>query len=482
MFNELTGLMDSGRSGAACPIEACPGGASPIQLPMEGPVRRAGIQLFTLSLCLSLTGHAFGSQKDPVPTGEVQSELPVSASPESEVPKAESELLIPDEDSVEIPGVDFPDQTGRNFDVIEPAAPDRAQKSADSWLLRHDSFTVQTQLTKRTYFSVAGGAETVTETTDRMTLQYQVEAVGSAGELAVRVRVQHLSRDDLTGERIPGDKIKAAEAGNVDAQRRLHALNDAQVMMILSSNGVVEQISSSDQEALIRALSGGRQVSGFLSECCTEDAVASWLARPFWLAEDHADAESGSNEQTRVLRDRIDQIGLGFLGRFRVNLRCEAGVDQAGVDQAGVDKEGADKDGDATAEAADSGREMELTDSKSAYREILISGNGTYLPPSPGHQMFADLPLSVRQSDVVLDRFEGSARIAMGVLETGGRRAPFDQLNIEYQFHGTCELDVAGRILPASFRQEQTHTWNLVNWRPGQDRLVPLPFREQRRR
>lgn len=462
MFIAVTGSLKCfGRASVACLAAVCAGAGSWVLRIGDASGRKPGILLLKLSLCLWLTGDASGSQNDAVPAGQVQSESELL---ESETPKPESDLLIPDEDSGEIPGVDFPDQSGLRLDLIESAAPDGTRKSVGSWLLRHDSFTVQAQLTKRSHFSVAGGAETLSETTDRMTLEYRVEAVGSAGELAIRVRIQDLSRDNLTS-----DKIKAVETGGMDVQRRLHALNDAQVMMILSSNGVVEQISSSDQEALVRALSGGRQVSGFLSECCTEDAVASWLARPFLLAEDTG---GEADEQAGAFRDRIDQIGLGFLGRFRVNLRCEAGADKAGTD----------KEGDVTAEAEDSSGEVGGADATSAYREILISGNGIYVPPPPGHQMFAGLPMSVRQSDVVLDRFEGSARIAQRVAESEGRRPPFEQLNIGYQFHGTCELDVAGRILPASFRQEQTHTWNLVNWRPGQDQAVPLPFREQRRR
>lgn len=318
------------------------------------------------------------------------------------------------------------------------------QAAPPVWGMRTgDSFVVDVVIDRQTTLRLGTAEPTTQRSVDRLELDYRVEGAAPDGTLYVRVRFRGALRDAENGER----------SSSLLADQRLGLLEGVELVLEIAADGIVEQISPSDRTALINNLTGlNAATAAVLDECCSEDALKAWLGRPLWFARDQRTLQPGQSWDCR------EQISLGLLGSLRTSVRVMVPeVASADSDAA------ADPDADSAVPAASDPDSQQLT----------LTGAGRFVPSGlVGSRAAAasGLPLQIIRADATLDAYSGTAVLSSAAPpgSLGATRRPqFEQLELQLQLHGTCQVAIGSTTRDVEFQQQQSQTWNLRSWRMG---------------
>ncbi len=313
--------------------------------------------------------------------------------------------------------------TGSDFAVAQIG------ESKAVWgLTTGDTLTVNVVIVKQTEVIVLDQSPTISETTDRFQIQYQVSGSSPAGDIMVAAKLRRTVRE--TGETTP--EVLQVAAGSA------RALDDLALNLELDSDGVVTSISTTDRDAIVAIFSGlDPSASRLLRNACPDSVIAGWFARPFWVAHDRESLQEG------VSWSRTEEIAIGPFG----TMRCDA--------------------------------DLELANAEELAGSVEISGKGRFVPlvlPSDA-RAFGVLPLTDVTAE--LDEFSGNARMYLSPSETEGTPKPgnrpqFESLNVTLRFHGTATIPVKKEIAltderpeTVSYRQTQVQSWFLQDFSYG---------------
>lgn len=290
-------------------------------------------------------------------------------------------------------------------------------------LQSNDRFVLNVMISRETELVIDEAAPVTNKVVDRLELEYQVTQIDPSGNATLNVRVRGAIRD-------PG---AVSDEQDLLADRRLSLLNDVQLSIDVAPDGTVEQLSTSDREALLQTLAGLNPTSlSVLNECCSEQSLIAWLARPFWFSDDFGKLKPGYSW------DESDLISLGILGNVRTDLRIE------------VAEPGA-----------------------SPLVKLQLKGNGAFVPLIGSHQAQKAMPIRLAEPAVVLDEYSGSATLRQPPLpsekdEPESRSRPlFDQLSLKMSFSGSCVAEDDQKSRNVRFRQTQIQSWLLAKWSFG---------------
>jgi len=301
-----------------------------------------------------------------------------------------------------------------------------------------DRFQVSVVIVKQTEVTIDDQPPTLSETKDRFLIEYRVAQISATGDAVIVASLRRPVRE--TGTASPASLKSAAEAAGT--------LEDLLVVLHVDSEGVVQKISPTDREALIAQVSSlDPSVTRLLQNACSDDVIAGWFGRPFWLTTDPATAAQGQTWS------RSDEMTVGVFGTLRSEVELKAG---ATVDQR-------------------MGLEM--------------SGTGRFVPlvvpetDSPGHSF------QLKNVDATLDQFTGRARMFLSPAEanpdgTNPKRPQFESMEVTVRLHGsgTHQQNPSDKVQQVSFRQTQIQSWTLVDFQSGRPEFrfsvpVPIPAR-----
>lgn len=313
------------------------------------------------------------------------------------------------------------------------------------WGLRTgDSFLVDVFTSRESFVKLGAEEPLSAEWIDRLELEYRVENASPSGRLLIRVRIRGGGRQSDSGD----------QRLSVLADQRLPLLDGAQLTMDVASDGLVERISPGDRAALISLLSGANSATqSLLEQSCSDDTLKAWFSRPLWFAKDLKTLQPGQSW------DCSEQISLGMLGGIRTSVRIQ--VPEAG------DAPGAAEN-----------------------RSLTLKGSGRFIPLSPAGKSTSPRsvpPLRFTDAEATLDEYSGTATLSISAPPdslSAGRRPQFEKLDLEFAFHGTCQVLMGEKSMPVEFRQRQRQSWSLRSWRmggpfftdPGDTPAVPQPL------
>jgi hypothetical protein len=302
-----------------------------------------------------------------------------------------------------------------------------------------DTFSASVVIVKQTEVTVGEQSPTQSETTDKFQIQYQVVGVDPAGDIVVAARMQRPERET--------SKSSPQSLQTFDAA--IQSLEQFTVVLQVSSEGVVTSVSPSDRESLIAYFSGlDPSSSNLLSNACPNSVVASWFARPFWIAHDQTTLKEGAKW------DRTEDIALGSFG----TLHCETALKVATVDP--------------------------------KWGSIELKGSGRFVPlVLPTKQAsFGEPPLAEFTAE--LDEYSGKARMFLApivddVVPSPPKRPQFESIELTLRFHGTgtiVDRSAEEQAPPqkVTFRQTQIQSWLLQGFSFGRRELffnMPTPRR-----
>ena len=291
-----------------------------------------------------------------------------------------------------------------------------------------DTFTANVVIIKQTEVTVGDQAPTVSETTDRFQIQYQVAGSGPAGDIIIAARLKRPLRE-------AGDTSSAAL--KVDS-RTTKSLEELTMILEMNPGGTFTSITSSDRDAIVATFSGlDPSASRLLQDACPDRVIAGWFARPFWVAHDRESLKEGA------AWSRSEDIALGPFG----TLRCDA--------------------------------DLKLAQAKESTGSVEISAKGRFIPlvrPSDAESSGAMLLTDVTAE---LDEYSGNARMYLSPVAKEGipaktNRPQFESIDVRIRLHGTATLPGkngdASKNEPAivvSFRQTQMQSWILQKFSYG---------------
>ena len=319
-----------------------------------------------------------------------------------------------------------------------------ANAASPLWDLRPgDSFVVDLMTVRVTSIVVDESEPMRARTTERLELEYRVESVTTAGILSMRIRIRRA--------------LRAADPDQPQlsllADQRLNLLENVELMMEVAPDGLVERLTAGDRTAMINSFTGlNSTTTVLLEECCSDETVRAWFARPLWFFKRFKDLRSDESW------DRADVISLGALGSLKANVRIQPS-------------------------------EVPANQNAGENRLLTLTGSGRF-SPSPLLRQSAESdvssPIQFLSADAVLDEYSGSALLSSSAPpDSRGlvRRPLFESLELNLRLHGSCRAEIGDTERLIEFRQQQMQTWSLRSWRmgspflsePGGITIVPQP-------
>ncbi|MFN8707400.1 MAG: hypothetical protein ACK50J_12020, partial [Planctomyces sp.] len=361
-----------------------------------------------------------------------------------------------------------------------------AQKSP-SFLMTGDAFSVQCVVSRTTRMQVGESGETTRNVTDRMHIDYRVDAVSTAGEMTVNVAIH-----DCRREVRQKPKDGSGETENVIADHRIPQLQALEMSMQVSADGTVHNLRTSDRDQIVSKLTGGHSAAlVFLTDSDLDEVIRNTIGRPFWMTSEflRSQAVTSAGESTNPPFPRSDHIALGALGYLRVDVQGRQVSDKE------VPPKSTDGSDAGSAPASDDDIAPTTTPTLPGTVIFDLSGTGNYVPPISERRLLASLPVQLLSPEVKLEEYSGkalawtdrqdeesagteddepgaspeSAPAPEGrrpTIRPGGRKPPFFQLLLSHRFSGSAQMSIRNEVTPVRFSQEQAQSWSLMKWRP----------------
>ncbi len=298
-----------------------------------------------------------------------------------------------------------------------------------------DRFQVSVVIVKQTEVTIDDQPPTLSETKDRFQIEYRVAQISPTGDSVIVGGLRRPVRE--TGATSPASLRSANEAAGT--------LEDLLVVLHVDSDGVVQKISATEKEALLTQVSSlDPSVTRLLQNTCSDDVIAGWFGRPFWISTDPVAAAPGQTWS------RSDDTAVGAFGTLRSSIELKTG---AIVDQ---------------------------------RMGVEISGTGRFVPlvvpetDSPGDALF------LTNVEATLDQFSGRARMflspaAADLVAANPKRPQFESMEVMIRLHGNGILQQSSsdKKQQVNFRQTQIQSWTLVEFELGRPEYrfrVPAPI------
>lgn len=150
-----------------------------------------------------------------------------------------------------------------------------ANAKAQVWDLQYrDSFSVLVNTKRETTLSIGEGEPQKSTSSERMVLRYMVDP-SFTGTTAIRVQIERASRSQGQAEQDDSQEYESTE---------LNALKLVRAVLVVQPNGVTKL---QDAPFLRRQLANSDPFGrALLDQLVTDEALAHWLSRPFWLTSE----------------------------------------------------------------------------------------------------------------------------------------------------------------------------------------------------
>lgn len=375
---------------------------------------------------------------------------------------------------------------------VAAAAPQDADWGDAVWQAQpRDRFVINTLIRRENRISFGDVRPEIQTVIDQLQLSYTVEQVYPSGAAQFRVEIlaaarsvllpgrnstaptaptastttqkpaekqrgQEPSNEEPSNEELPGslasEPARDHESpqnnvpGGVAEASRISQLEGIRLTIEVAPDGIVEAVSFDDRNRLISNLAGLNQTTGrFLKESCSDETLAAWLSRPFWLAVPPGQMAAGQSW------DRTDEISLGILGSTRLSVRIQA--------------------------------PDTLPEKFPAFLPLTLHGSGRFAPRLTTQEIQNSLPFQLTDLQVEVSDLAGTASFydpGSSPVAENQRRPPFDQLHLAFRVHGSCQVETNGHSHPVTFEQHQSQNWFLVLW-PTDSPLSNMPPQIRRR-
>ena len=340
--------------------------------------------------------------------------------------------------------------------LVLSLAPSAAAQLDAVWRAQpEDRFVINTLSRRENRISVGNQPAEFQTVIDQLQLEYSVAHVLPSGAARFQIEILTAARSVPLPDRVssdlaattppasdqPSEVAVSKTAGDQDPPhsiapsvvsdaRRISELEGTVLRIDVAPDGMLESVSFDDRDRLIGNLARLNQATGlFLKECCSDETLAAWLTRPFWLAVPPGQMAAGQSW------DRADEISLGILGSARLTVRIQA--------------------------------PDTLPEKFPAFLPLRLNASGRFVPRLNSLETQQTLPWHVTDLQVDVSDGTGTASFydpGSSPPPENQRRPPFVQLHLAFRIHGSCQVETHGDSHPVTFEQRQSQNWFLVSW------------------